>query len=400
MDPVLQKVDEAIILIALRRQRRRQEEERSRRRHRYWVHPMVSHRVSTGYFHNLYSELRIYPNKFSNFTRMSVARFDDLLERLRPRLTRMDTAMRNSISPEERLLVTLRYLATGQSYATLHHYFLLGVTTVSRVVKETCVAIWEELHNVVMPEPTEEIWESVVDTFWEKTQFPNCIGALDGKHIRVRKPPHSGSSYYNYKKYFSVVLLALSDANLKFLLVDVGAYGSQGDARIFRESTFGRRIHAGQLNIPESRPLPCTEEPSLPLVMVADEAFGLAENLMRPYSGYGLNRQQKVYNYRLSRARRVVECAFGVCTAKWRVLLTSIHLDVENAIKVVLACCVLHNYLRDNDNSNVEPEPSQQSQRVQFMDLRSTARVMSIRNQFAAFFESPEGEVSWQNDFV
>ncbi|XP_040214550.1 uncharacterized protein LOC120944863 [Rana temporaria] len=317
MDPVILKIDEAIILIALRRQRRRrQQEERSRRQHQYWVHPMVSHRVSTGHFCNLYSELRSYPTKFMNFTRMSVPRFDDLLERLRPRLTRMDTVMRNSVSPEERLLVTLRFLATGQSYVTLHHYFLLGITTVSRVVKETCVAIWEELHDIVMPEPTEEIWESVVDTFWEKTQFPNCIGALDGKHIRVKKPPHSGSSYFNYKKYFSVVLLALSDAHLKFLFVDVGAYGSQGDGRIFRESAFGRRVHAGQLNIPESRPLPCTKEPSLPLVMVADEAFGLAENLMRPYSGCGLNRQQKVYNYRLSRARHVVECAFGVCTAK------------------------------------------------------------------------------------
>lgn len=262
------------------------------------------------------------------------------------------------------------------------------------------MAIWEELHNVVMPEPTEDIWESVVDTFWEKTQFPNCIGALDGKHIRVKKPPHSGSSYFNYKKYFSVVLLALSDAHLKFLFVDVGAYGSQGDARIFRESAFGRRLHEGRLNIPESRPLPCTEEPSLPLVMVADEAFGLAENLMRPYSGTGLSRQQKIFNYRLSRARRVVECAFGVCTAKWRVLLTSMQLDVDNAIKVVLACCVLHNFLRDSDRNNVEQEPIRQLQRVQFMDLRSTARVMSIRNQFAEFFESPDGEVSWQNDYI
>ncbi|XP_073471047.1 uncharacterized protein [Aquarana catesbeiana] len=311
MDPVMQKIDEAILLIVLRRQRRmRQEEERSSRR-RFWVHPMVSNRFSTGYFGNIYSQLRSYPTKFFNFTRMSVPLFDDLLERLRPRLTRMDTVMRSSVSPEERMLVTLRFLATGQSYASLHHYFLLGLSTVSKIIKETCVAIWEELHNVVMPEPTEDIWESVVDTFWEKTQFPNCIGALDGKHIRVKKPPHSGSSYFNYKKYFSVVLLALSDAHLKFLFVDVGAYGSQGDARIFRESAFGRRLHEGRLNIPESRPLPCTEEPSLPLVMVADEAFGLAENLMRPYSGTGLSRQQKIFNYRLSRARHVVECAFG-----------------------------------------------------------------------------------------
>lgn len=108
MDPVMQKIDEAILLIVLRRQRRmRQEEERSSRR-QFWVHPMVSNRFSTGYFGNIYSQLRSYPTKFFNFTRMSVPLFDDLLERLRPRLTRMDTVMRSSVSPEERMLVTLR----------------------------------------------------------------------------------------------------------------------------------------------------------------------------------------------------------------------------------------------------------------------------------------------------
>lgn len=262
------------------------------------------------------------------------------------------------------------------------------------------MAIWEELKQVVMPEPTEEIWEAVVDEFWEKTQFPNCIGALDGKHIRVKKPPQSGSAYFNYKKYFSVVLLALADAHLQFIAVDVGAYGSQGDARIFRESTFGRRLHEGRLNIPASRPLPCTDEPNLPLVMVADEAFGLAENLMRPYSGYGLSHSKKIFNYRLSRARRVVECAFGVCSAKFRVLLSCMQLDVDNAITVVLACCVLHNLLRQNDRSTVDPEPRNPSHRVQFMDLRTTARVMTIRDKFADFFVSPDGEVAWQNNCI
>lgn len=129
--------------------------------------------------------------------------------------------------------------------------------------------------------------------------------------------------------------------------------------------------------------------------MVADEA----ENLMRPYIGYGLSHEQRIFNYRLSRIRRVVECVFGVLTAKWRVLLSSMQLDVENAIKVVLACCVLHN-LRNNDRRNVELEPSNPTHRVQFMDLRSTARVMTIRNQFAQYFVSPNGEVSWQDDHI
>lgn len=96
---------------------------------------------------------------------------------------------------------------------SLHHYFLLGVSTVAKVTRETCAGLWEELKEVVMPEPAEDIWEAIAEEFWEKTQFANCIGALDGKHIWDK----SGSLYFNYKKYFSVVFLALDDANLKFI---------------------------------------------------------------------------------------------------------------------------------------------------------------------------------------
>lgn len=143
-----------------------------------------------------------------------------------------------------------------------------------------------------------------------------------------------------------MVFLALANANLRFIAVDVGAYVSQGDARIFPKLAFGHCLHEGCFHIPPSRPLTCTEEFSLPLVMVVDEAFGLAENLMRPYSGYGLRQKQQIFNYWLSRARHVAECAFSACKAKCRVLLFCMQLDMENAIKVVLACCVLHNFCR------------------------------------------------------
>jgi len=76
-----------------------------------------------------------------------------------------------------------------------------------------------------MPEPTQEHWLKIAETFLSVTNFPNCIGAIDGKHIRIVKPAHSGSLYYNYKHFFSTVLLAICDANYCFIAVDIGDYG-------------------------------------------------------------------------------------------------------------------------------------------------------------------------------
>jgi len=132
-----------------------------------------------------------------------------------------------------------RYLATGNSFISLHYEYLLGATTVREIVRHTRDAIWECLKPAYMPARDKNDWIRKADEFYERTNFPNCIGAVDRKHIRIRKPNESGCQFFNYKNFFSTVLMAVADANYCFISVEVGAYGSSSDSNVFKKSTFG-----------------------------------------------------------------------------------------------------------------------------------------------------------------
>ena len=94
------------------------------------------------------------------------------------------------------------------------------------------------LKNEFFPEPTEERWREISDAFRKCSHFPNCLGAIDGKHIRVTKFPRRGSMNLNYKCYFSIVLMAIADSDYKFTYADIGAYGKDCDSSVFQETSF------------------------------------------------------------------------------------------------------------------------------------------------------------------
>ncbi|XP_069832739.1 uncharacterized protein [Dendropsophus ebraccatus] len=275
---------------------------------------------------------------------MPIEAFDRLLDLLSPHLQRQDNHLWKFIPPVPRLLITLRFLATGESYASLHLQFQVGKSTISGIVRCTCGVIWEHLQPIVMPSPTREIWLRSAAGFQSVANFHNCIGAVDGKHIRVQQPPRSGSLYYNYKKFFSVVLIAVVDGTYRFLVID--SYGSTRDSRALVRSEFGRRILLDHVTLPPPSPLPGTTHPT-PFVMVGDQAFPLITNLLRPYPRRGLDERGRVFNQRLSGARNFVECAFGIMSSQWRVFTTALQLNLATVDMVIKAACVLHNYLRD-----------------------------------------------------
>ena len=126
------------------------------------------------------------------------------------------------------------FFATGDSYKTLAGCFRLGVSTVHCIIKATCDAIWMESKIEHMKPPDSRDWEHIVEGFRTKWNFPNCCGALDGKHVNIQAPKNSGSLFFNYKGTFSLVLMALVDVDYRFIYVDIGDYSSQSDGAVFK----------------------------------------------------------------------------------------------------------------------------------------------------------------------
>ncbi|XP_045480414.1 protein ALP1-like [Harmonia axyridis] len=398
--------DVLILWWYLRRMRRK----RCRKRRQHWVHPILRDRFSTGTFETLMGELRNDEAKFFNYFRMSFSSFDDLLGRISMDIKLQDTRFRECICPQQRLSICLRYFASGCSFKELHYSYRVGISTISKIIKETSVIIWKRLCTDFMKLPdTEGEWEAIANGFETKANFPHCLGAVDGKHIRIIKPCHSGSMFFNYKDYFSFVLLAVVDSEYRFIYISIGSYGKECDSTILKNSTFWQKFNDGSLNIPNPKPVHETIHEEMPYVLIGDEGFSLTPNLLRPYGGTHLDHEKKIFNYRLSRARRYVECVFGILANKWRILHRPIDLQIETAINVIKACTVLHNFVRDKDGINLQQNPismetSEETgpfpRRPHPRPCRGGPTANIIRRAFAEYFSSDLGSIPWQETAI
>lgn len=215
----------------------------------------------------------------------------------------------------------------------------------------------------------EEKWKEIATSFEEKWHFPHCISAMDGKHIDIIPPGNSGSYYYNYKGKHSMVLLAIVDANYKFLLVDFGTNGRISDGGVLQNTTFFERLVNEDLHIPP--PEDVTDNfKQVPYVFVADDAFPLRTDILKPFKQALLDSAEKeVFNYRLSRARHIVENVFGILASRFRIFQSPINLEPRNIEKIVMATCVLHNFLTEQQYRTYFP--------ANYMDKENDSRWIS-----------------------
>uniref|UniRef100_A0A8C1XYC4 DDE Tnp4 domain-containing protein n=1 Tax=Cyprinus carpio TaxID=7962 RepID=A0A8C1XYC4_CYPCA len=281
---------------------------------------------------------------------MSVAQFDILLAILEPHIKKKTTNFRELID-------------LNRDW----HSFRLGISTVGMTVRKTCDQIWLQLKDTYMPTPTEDIWRYTARRLNEMWSFPNCIGTLDGNT-------------------FSIVLLALVDADYRFLAIDVGSYGGNSDGGIFANSALGRAQQRETLNVPPPLELPSAPElGKVNHIIIADKAFP-----MKPYI-----------------ARRISKNAFGILTQRFKVYKRPMEVNPDLADSIVKATCILCNYLRHevvgqadqgdsfdfDDGGNASLHEFQRPR-----GNRASEEALHIRDTFRKYFVSPAGEVPWQYD--
>ncbi|XP_066969239.1 uncharacterized protein [Macrobrachium rosenbergii] len=227
---------------------------KKRRQRRMWTWPYLQKRMEQGHYDNLMEELSTEtPDLYKNFTRINRGLFNEIVERVTPYIEKKVAFLGKPIEPGLRVAITLRFLATGDSYKSLQYSFQVAHNTISCIEPETetCRAIFAAYRDEELQVPqTPEAWQEVARGFEERWNFPHVIGAIDGKHIRLRNPSRGGMHYFDYKKFYSMVLLAVADVLYKFLYVDMGAIGSESDGGVFAQTGLGEMLLQQEAKLP------------------------------------------------------------------------------------------------------------------------------------------------------
>lgn len=115
--------------------------------------------------------------------------------------------------------------AQGNSLSFNATIFRVGKSTMSSILKEVCRFLIDVLKLVYIPDFDKNTWLRISEEFEDLWNLLHRLRALDGKHFKIEKPANSGSIFFNYKKFFSIVLLAICDTHKRFIWFNVGQYG-------------------------------------------------------------------------------------------------------------------------------------------------------------------------------
>ena len=294
------------------------------------------------------------------------------------------------------------FLATGDTFHSIKVAFRVGYSTISMIIDETCRTICTRLKaSKLKLISSMDRWKDVEEGFRSKWNLPNCIGAIDGKHIDI-SIANAGSFYFNYKGRNSIVLMAVVDANRRFIYVDIRCNGRISDGGVYSNTSLAHYLEdiTNPLNIPPPKPLPIREM-AIPHFFVADDDFPLKTYMMKPFPFRGLSIRERIYNYKQSRARICVENAFGILSSRFQLFKKPLPFTPAKVDLFVLITCILHNMLLDgiaeDQRSTINPDNMNPVTTNTVNASRSRAR--EIRDEIADYCIN-EGDLNWQYDHI
>jgi hypothetical protein len=233
----------------------------------------------------------------------------------------------------------------------------------------------------------ESEWKMVAKEFNDKWNFPNCVGAFDGKHIALQAPIDSGTEYFNYKGFFSIVLFAVADAKYNCTYANVGCQGRISGGGVFSETKFKKCLEDNTMRLPSPCALP-GRSVSTPFVFLAYDAVPLSNNITKPYPGaQEKGSMKRIFNYRLSRACRVSENTFGII-----ILRKSISRAIYNP-NGAFDCPIT-----GETRPGIWRQAPSTFINIPRIPRRSKMDAQTVRNESAEFLSSPEGMLLFQQD--
>ncbi|KAK8779661.1 hypothetical protein V5799_019001 [Amblyomma americanum] len=208
------------------------------------------------------------------------------------------------------------------------------------------------------------------------TGFPQAIGALDGFHFAISLPK------------YSIILLAIIDHHYPFLYLNVGSPGRCHDANVYGRSWLKKRVESDRFQSPVS----VIEGTLIARILLCDQAFPMMPHLLKPYANAPNGSKQAIFNYNLSRPRRILENAFGHVKARFRFIMKRMKCKLLNAKQAIRASSTLQNIceaFRDNveeqwvqDVHNYNALYEQPSHNTE----ASTAQGLDVRAALAEYF--------------
>ncbi|XP_042056398.1 uncharacterized protein LOC121800982 [Salvia splendens] len=210
--------------------------------------------------------------------------------------------------------------------------------TVSYYVNKVLAAVLS-LHNVLLTKPSP-VPDDCIDHRW--MWFKGCLGALDGTHISVLVPTDDKPRYRSRKGQISTNVLGVCDRQMQFVYLLPGWEGSAGDSRVLKDAV----SHADGLKVPQG------------CYYLCDNAYANCNGFLTPFKavryhlkkfGPGTEAPQnpkELFNMRHTKARNVIERAFGVLKMRWGILRSASYYPIRTQIRLIMACFLLHNFIR------------------------------------------------------